>query len=106
MLILTRNAGERLIISTPAGEEIAIQVVGCRGMVKLGIEAPKTITVDREEIHRRKIAERQTSAGTLATALIQAVADPRRDPTKRVTRQDARELGTIVAEAILQPQAS
>lgn len=105
MLILTRGMGERIILTTESGEEVAVQVVGCRGTVKLGITAPKNVTVDREEIHRRKVVERQGSAGPVATALIKAVADPRRDPSKRVTRQDARELGTIVAEAILQPQA-
>lgn len=105
MLILTRGMGERIILTTSSGEEIAIQVMGCRGTVKIGIEAPKDVVVDREEIHRRKVAERQGSAGPVATALIKAVADPRRDPTKRVTRRDAQLLGSVVAEAILQPQA-
>jgi carbon storage regulator len=47
MLVLTRKAGERLII----GDNIALTVVSVRnGQVRLGIEAPREIPVHRQEV--------------------------------------------------------
>jgi len=54
MLILTRRPGETLVIR----EDIRITVLGFRGMqVRIGVEAPKAISVDREEVRERKKAE-------------------------------------------------
>jgi len=50
MLILTRGIEESIII----GEDIKITVLGVKGgRVRLGIDAPKEIPVDREEIYHR-----------------------------------------------------
>ncbi|MBF7144619.1 MULTISPECIES: carbon storage regulator CsrA [Pseudomonas] len=51
MLILTRRCAESLVI----GEgEITITVLGVKGnQVRLGVEAPKEVTVHREEIYQR-----------------------------------------------------
>lgn len=51
MLVLTRNAGESIII----GNTIKITNLGMnkRGQVKLGIEAPQSISVHREEIYKK-----------------------------------------------------
>jgi carbon storage regulator len=50
MLVLERRRDERIMI----GDDITIRVVEIRGdKVRLGIEAPKEIRVDREEIRRR-----------------------------------------------------
>lgn len=52
MLIVTRRAGERIMI----GDEVEVTVMGVEGtQVRLGIQAPKHITVDREEIAIRRI---------------------------------------------------
>lgn len=57
MLILTRKAGEAIRI----GEEITVTVLEVRGtQIRLGVAAPKSITVDREEVAKRKLAERET----------------------------------------------
>lgn len=51
MLILTRPVGKKIII----GHDITIQVVTLdfkRQEVSLGIEAPKDISVHREEIYK------------------------------------------------------
>lgn len=50
MLALTRKLGERIII----GGNIVVQIVDIKGdKVRLGIEAPREITVHREEVAER-----------------------------------------------------
>jgi carbon storage regulator len=56
MLILTRRIGENLII----GDDVKIAVLGVKGnQVRLGIDAPKTTSVHREEIYRKIQDEKQ-----------------------------------------------
>ena len=50
MLILTRRVGESLKI----GEEVTVSVLGIKGnQVRVGIAAPKSVAVHREEIFER-----------------------------------------------------
>ncbi|AUK48768.1 carbon storage regulator CsrA [Pasteurella multocida] len=50
MLILTRKVGESLLI----GDDISITILNIRGnQVKIGIKAPKDVSVHREEIYQR-----------------------------------------------------
>lgn len=55
MLILTRKIGESLLV----GDDVEITVLSVRGnQVKLGVNAPKGISVHRQEIYERiKAAE-------------------------------------------------
>ena len=50
MLILTRRVGETLMI----GDSVSVTVLGVKGnQVRIGINAPKDVSVHREEINQR-----------------------------------------------------
>ncbi len=54
MLILTRRVGETLMI----GDEVTVTVLGVKGnQVRIGVNAPRDVTVHREEIYERIKAE-------------------------------------------------
>jgi len=60
MLILTRRVGETVMI----GDDVTITVLGVKGnQVRVGINAPKTVAVHREEIYERIKREQQGEAG-------------------------------------------
>lgn len=60
MLILTRRVGETVMI----GDEVTITVLGVKGnQVRVGINAPLSIAVHREEIYDR--IQREQKGGDL-----------------------------------------
>jgi carbon storage regulator len=59
MLILTRRVGETVMI----GDEVTVTVLGVKGnQVRLGVNAPKSISVHREEIYQRIQREKNSDS--------------------------------------------
>lgn len=78
MLILTRRIGETIII----GDNVSMTVLNVRGnQVRLGINAPKDVTVHREEIYQRIRGE--SGDGTTPGAPTTPRRRPRRTPDVR-----------------------
>lgn len=58
MLVLTRSVGERLIINDG---EIKLSILEVKGnQVRIGIDAPRSVSVHREEIFERINANEET----------------------------------------------
>jgi len=63
MLILTRRVGETLMI----GDDVTVTVLGVKGnQVRIGVNAPKDVSVHREEIYERIKKEQQLQQQGLA----------------------------------------
>ena len=60
MLILTRRVGETLMI----GDQVSVTVLGVKGnQVRIGVNAPRNVSVHREEIYDR--IQREHDVATL-----------------------------------------
>ena len=63
MLILTRRVGETLMI----GDEVTVTVLGVKGnQVRIGVNAPKSVSVHREEIFERIKNERASTQNSFS----------------------------------------
>jgi carbon storage regulator len=75
MLVLSRKKGEAVII----GHNITVRIVDVRGdQVRVGIDAPRSVTVHREEIYRQVVEENVAAARSadLTSPLLQARKPP------------------------------
>ena len=76
MLVLTRRPGESVMV----GEDVVITVLEVRGeVIRLGIKAPRSIQVHREEVFRELQAANRAAASPNETA-VEALADLLRVP--------------------------
>jgi carbon storage regulator len=65
MLILTRRVGETIMI----GDDVAVTILGVKGnQVRVGVNAPKEVSVHREEIFERIKQEEQAGGAPRRTA--------------------------------------
>ena len=70
MLVLSRKIGEVITI----GSSVKITVLSFdRGIVRLGIEAPRTVPVHRKEVHDKIIEMNRQAAKTEISALKSAL---------------------------------
>ena len=74
MLVLTRKAGESIVI----GNDVVITVLEVRGgQIRLGVDAPRNLSVHRAEIYQQVLAENQAAV---------ASTDSRSEVLKTTTR--------------------
>lgn len=58
MLALTRRIGESVILTLPDGRRVEVTITDkSAGQVRLGIEAPKDVRIDRDEVFQRREKE-------------------------------------------------
>lgn len=85
MLILTRRVGETIVI----GDDVVVTVLGIKGnQVRIGINAPKDVSVHREEIYQRIQQERNTTPAQEAAPT--TVVKKKREPKIEKDQEDNR----------------
>jgi len=71
MLVLSRKIGEQITI----GNSVKVTVLSFdRGIVRLGIDAPKSISVHRKEVHDKIVEVNQKAVKTETNALKSMIA--------------------------------
>ena len=97
MLILSRNIGEVVRI----GDDIEVTVVAVNGhQVRIGVNAPREVAIDREEIANRKQHERATGLVAENPAITTAL-----EVTARIDRPNVRVTKRRISTAALQSSA-
>jgi len=83
MLIITRRPGEKVMI----GDDVVVEIIEVSGSsVRIGIAAPKSVRVYREEIYTAVKEENVAAAASDATALPEDL--PATDTSPATTRKD------------------
>jgi carbon storage regulator len=77
MLIITRRPGEKIML----GDDVVIEVIEASGSsVRIGIDAPKSIPVYREEIWAAVKEENAAAAASKADAVPDDLPAPTKSP--------------------------
>ena len=72
MLILTRRVGENIVV----GDDIVVSVLEVRGdAVRIGVQAPRSVTVHREEVYLELQRANQAAAASGADDTLAALAE-------------------------------
>ena len=97
MLVLTRKPGEQLVI----GNNIRVTIVSVGpGRVKIGIEAPPDVRIDRQEIHERILHEQEAASDVLAAV---TGAGDGQSPTLIASASDTMQLHSRLTERVPVP---
>lgn len=59
MIVLTRKPGQEIVIDG----RIVVKVLASEGRVRIGIDAPRDVRVDRREVHDARLAEATVHTG-------------------------------------------
>lgn len=92
MLVLTRRPGESIVI----GNEVVVTVLEVRGdQIRVGVDAPRSIQVHREEVYRevQRENERAASSAARAGSLVRR-ASPSQAPSRGPGSASAQRLST------------
>jgi carbon storage regulator len=77
VLVLTRRANQSIMI----GDDVVVTVLEVRGdQVRLGIRAPRSVTVHREEVFR-ELAEANRAAASPTQGALESLSAMRRTKT-------------------------
>ncbi len=80
MLVLTRRANQSIMI----GADIVVTVLEVRGdQVRIGIDAPRSVSVHREEVFRELEAANRAAASPASGASLEGLAALRPPPERR-----------------------
>jgi carbon storage regulator len=78
VLVLTRRPGESIVI----GNDIVVTVLDVRSdQVRVGIDAPRSVQVHREEVFRQMVSENAAAVASAGAA--QALLGPNPDRSRR-----------------------
>lgn len=71
MLVLSRKVGEKLVI----GDNVVVTVSKISGnRVSIAIDAPRDVSIQREELRRDRVAAKSTQQGGSAAASVHVAA--------------------------------
>jgi carbon storage regulator len=78
MLVLSRKVGESIVI----GQDIVITLLDVRGdHARIGIDAPRSITVHRQEVHDELVRTNRAATSTSTDDLTRLPKPPPAPPT-------------------------
>ncbi len=95
MLVLTRRVGQPIVIVNPhTGDTYEVTVVEVKGgQVRLGVAAPRDVTLDRSEVAERKRVEPDPALGASRQSLRQSSSKPRQPTSHNKTRGGTESVG-------------
>lgn len=83
MLILSRKINEKIMI----GDNVSVSIIEIRGdQVRIGVDAPKTVKVFRQEVFDAISAENQAAAESKPELPVVHFGGPQQEKAREITR--------------------